>query len=114
MFGLRDISIRNKLIFMQVLTSVVVLGVIFSVFIVTDIRSYKQRKENSLLVTARVLGVNNVSAIDFQANEEANTSLAKLKNLSPEIIHAAIVDSEGHVFAAYSRNSDDTVHIPAI
>ncbi len=112
MLGLRDISIRNKLILMQVLTSVVVLGVIFSVFIVTDIRNYKQRKEKNLQSIAQVIGMNNISAIQFQANEEATRALTELRTMTPEVVHAAITDSAGHLFAAYTKHPGDTLHIP--
>jgi len=97
---------------MQVLTSVVVLGVIFTVFIVTDIRSYKQRRERITVSLAQVLGSNTISAIQFHDNDAAHAILANLKNTSPEILNAAITDSAGHVFAAWGRQTLDTFHIP--
>jgi signal transduction histidine kinase len=107
-----NISIRNKLILMQVFTSVIVLGLCFGIFIITDIRSYKLRKESSLLSLAQLLGTSNISAIEFQDNETANASLAALQHLSPEIVHATIADKQGKVFARYKKPGVEISEIP--
>jgi signal transduction histidine kinase len=103
-FRLQDISIRSKLVLMQVFTSVVVIGIVFGVFIFTDIRSYKQRKVNSVLSLTQVIGTNTVSTIRFQDQDAARDILQELQNVSPEIVNAAILDNDGKIFAAYSRN----------
>ncbi len=112
MFGLRDISIRNKLILMQVLTSIVVVGVIFSVFIVNDIRSYKQRKEQSVASIAGVIGRSVLPALQFQVSEDATKTLTELNTLAPEILHAAVTDSAGNLFAIFKKPGSGTFHIP--
>jgi signal transduction histidine kinase len=111
MLKLRDISIRNKLILMQVFTSVLVLSVVFGVFIFTDINSYKERKLDSMISLAQVIGTNSISAIQFQDPEAATEMLQELHNVSPEIIHATIMNNHGEVFAGYSKEGVENLRI---
>lgn len=114
MFKLRDISIRNKLILMQVFTSVVVFGIVFGVFIITDVNSYKQRKVDSMISLAQVIGTNSISSIQFQDPEAAKKMLADLHNVAPEIIHAGITNKNGQAFASYSKIKADSFKIPVL
>ena len=114
MFKFRDISIRNKLILMQVFTSVLVLFVVFGVFIYTDINSYKVRKKDSIVSLANVIGTNSISTLQFQDQEAATKMLAELHNVAPEIIHAGITDANGQVFASYSKPGEETFKIPRV
>lgn len=106
MFKLNDLSIRNKLIVMQVFTSVVVFGIVFGVFIITDVNSYKQRKVDSMISLAQVIGANNISSIQFQDPEAATNALKELETVAPEITHAEIKNKDGQVFADYSKIGD--------
>jgi signal transduction histidine kinase len=98
---------------MQVFTSVLVLGIFFAVYVVTDIRSYKQRKADSMISLAQVIGSNSLSALQFQYNEAAKDNLSELQNVAPEIVHAVILDSNEKVFAGYAKPGTDSFHIPA-
>ena len=91
---------------MQVFTSIIVLGSFFVVYIITDVRSYKIRKANSMLSLAQVIGTNSVSTLEFQDNEAANQVLVGLRNIQPEIVYAAIFDKDGSLFASYRANND--------
>lgn len=113
MLRLNDISIRNKLVFMLVFTSVLVLVIFFIVFILTDVESYKQRKANSLIGLARVIGTNSISTLQFQDNEAAGKILSELQNVAPEIVRAGILDKKGSLFAAYAKPGTDSFPIPA-
>jgi signal transduction histidine kinase len=104
---LNDISIRNKLILMQVFTSVLVLGIVFTVFVITDINSYKQRKIDTMISLAQVVGTNNISTLQFQDDDAAKQILLELHNVSPEIIQAGILDKNGHLFATYSKPGEN-------
>lgn len=108
MINLRNISIRNKLVLIQVFTSVFVLAIFFIGYIVIDIRDYKERKVKSLLSLAKVLAANNVSSIQFEDNEEAKKVLSALQNVAPDISRAVIVDERGNIFASFSKNNSDT------
>jgi signal transduction histidine kinase len=112
MLKFNDISLRNKLILMQVFTSVVVFGIVFGVFIITDVNSYKQRKADSMVSLAKVVGTNSISSIEFQDPEAANAMLKELQTVSPEIVHAEIRNKEGQIFASYSKPDKLLVSIP--
>ncbi len=97
---------------MQVFTSLLVLGIVFGVFIVTDLRSYKQRKENAMMSLAQVTSTNSISMIQFQDNEAAKEMLSGLQSVSPDIISSAITDSSGKIFAVSVRQGVDSFQIP--
>jgi len=97
---------------MQVFTSVVVFGIVFGVFIITDVNSYKQRKVDSMISLAQVLGTNSISPIQFQDPEAARKMLEELQTVAPEIIHAEITNKEGQLFASYSKTDADTFSMP--
>lgn len=112
MFKLKDISIRNKLVLMLVFTSVLVLVVFFTVFIISDVRIYRQRKVNTMLSMAQVIGDNSVAPIQFGDNEAAKDILSGLQEVSPELIHAVILDKKGKTFASYSKPGAGPLNIP--
>jgi signal transduction histidine kinase len=91
---------------MQVFTSFIVLGLCLTAFIVTDLRGYRERKTNSMISLANVIASNSISAIVFLYNDAAKETLADL-NKTPEVLHASILDKEGKVFAAYSKEGSD-------
>lgn len=99
---------------MQVFTSVIVFGIVFGVFIITDVNSYKQRKVDSMISMAQVLGTNSISSIQFQDPEAARQMLEELRTVSPEIVHAQITNKQGQLFASYSEPGAETISIPAI
>ena len=107
-----NISIRNKLVLMQVFTSVLVLSVFFTVFIITDIRSHERRKTNNLFALAHVAGINSISALRFQDTESAGNILAEMYSVTPEIVHAAITDQKGKLFAVYDRPGSGNFEVP--
>ena len=112
MFKLRDISIRNKLILMQVFTSLLVLSIVFAVSVITDIRNFKQRKANSVISIAQVIAANSISSLQFEDNEAAKNILSELRSTSPEITNAIIINKKGKIFASYSKSATDSFSIP--
>jgi signal transduction histidine kinase len=103
MLSIRNISIRNKLIWMQVITSVLVLGLCFAAFVITDIKGYKGREVNHDISIAQVIGANTISAIQFLDNDAANKTLSELQKVQEDIINATIFDKNGNVFADYNK-----------
>lgn len=97
---------------MLVFTSLLVLSVFFTIYIIDDIKSYKQRKVEDMSGLAQVLGTNSLSTMEFQLNEDAEKILSQVRSAAPEIIHAVIVDNSGNIFAKYSRPGADTFLIP--
>lgn len=109
MFNFRDISIKNKLVFMQVFTSVIVLSLCFAAFVLYHIKDYRERKANSMISLAQVIGTNSISAIQFQDNEVAKNILSDLRKVTPEVINACILDADNKVFAKYNVSKASTI-----
>jgi len=103
MFNIRNLSIKNKLIWVQVLTSVLVLTLCFIAFLITDIRGYKKRKKQSTISIAQVIGQNSISAIQFMDNDAATKFLDNLQKIEPDVINATIIDKSGKIFADYVK-----------
>ena len=103
MQSIRDISIKNKLIWMQVITSVLVLGLCFVAFVITDIKGYKEREINHVNSIAQVIGANTIPAIQFMDNDAAVKALSELQKVQEDIVNACILDKNGNIFANYGR-----------
>lgn len=88
---------------MQVFTSVIVLGLCFTAFVISHISDYKQRKVRTMTGIAQLIGTNSISALEFDDNEAAKKILGDLQKISPETINAAILDKKGNVFAEYKK-----------
>ena len=97
---------------MLVFTSLFVLGIFFLVFIVNDIKDYKQRKVDDMIGLAQVIGTNNISTLQFQDDEEAKKILKELHSVNPQIVYSAILDNQGRVFADYKKQAADSSYIP--
>ncbi|HLI94089.1 MAG TPA: ATP-binding protein [Puia sp.] len=106
--GLNNISIRNKLVLMQVFTSILVLGIFATVYIVTEINNFKSRKANDIRSVAAVIAQNSASSLQFQDDETARQMLAELRSVTPDISFSAILDQHRQVFAAVGRKDADT------
>lgn len=89
---------------MQVFTSVLVFIVFFTVYVVTDLKTYKARKEKNMVSLAKVLATNSSSAIDFDDAETARSILLDLKNGAPDVVHAVTTNGTGNIFASYARD----------
>lgn len=113
MFSFRNLSIRKKLILMQVFTSVLVLVIMFLVFIITDVRSFKQRTVDNMISIAQVIGTNSISVLQFQDEGAAMEMLTQLHKVSPEITEAAIINKNGQVFARFSDPGAFPMNVPA-
>ena len=111
---IHNISIRNKLILMQVFTSLLVLSIVFTVFVVTDINGYKKRKVEGMMSLAQVVGTNSVSILQFKDEDAGKLILTQLNNISPEIVHAEILDNEGKVFASFIKPGTSGFNIKGI
>lgn len=93
---------------MQVFTSVIVLGLCFAAFVITHIKDYKERKAESMISLAQVIGSNSISAILFQDNDAAKQILSDLQKVAPEVENAGILDKQRNVFAIYTKPGADT------
>lgn len=106
MITLRNISIKNKLVLMQMFTSAFVLGICIAAFVLINIKGYKDRKETSSIAIAQVVGFNSISSLEFMDNAAAKKSLSELK-VQTDILNASILDKNGKEFASYTKTGSD-------
>lgn len=102
MMNLRNISIKNKLVLMQVFTSAFVLGLTITAFVLIDIQGFKDRKVIMSRAIAQVVASNSVSALEFLDNDAAKKTLSELR-VESDILNASILDKKGIVFASYTK-----------
>ena len=98
---------------MQVFTSVLVLSIVFAFFEITDIKFYKERKADSIVSLAQLIGTNSVSSLEFIDPDEAKKILSELHNVDPEIVSAIILDKDNKLFASYAKHGITSFPIPA-
>jgi signal transduction histidine kinase len=99
---------------MQVFTSLLVLSIVFTVFVVTDINGYKKRKVEGMVGLAQVVGTNSVSILQFKDEDAGKLILTQLNNISPDIVHSEIFDSEGKVFASFTNTGTSAFDIGSV
>jgi signal transduction histidine kinase len=102
------ISIRKKLIKMQLLLAFVILLVCTLAFFLKDIFYFKQSVERNLESTARILGHGLLPALVFADPEQATKILSSLESESA-ISSAWVTDARGQVFAQYNAPDLDAV-----
>lgn len=107
MMNLSNISIKNKLVLMQVFTSAFVLGLCITAFVLIDIKGFKDRKVKSSYAIAQVVGFNSVSALEFLDNAAAKKILSEL-TAQNDILNVNILDKKGKVFASYTKPGFDS------
>ena len=95
-------SIRNRLFFVIILTSTIVLLIAGLLFIAFRIVQLKQEMNTSLIMQAGVIADNAQASIVFEDKDEANNILNSLKNDS-RVIDALLLNDKKRVLAHYQR-----------
>jgi PAS domain S-box-containing protein len=96
------VSIKRRLILSQLSVVFAVLALFSIVRVVNDARAYRESVGARLASIAQIIGYNATSALDFQDQRDAETTLASVA-LERQVSHAWILDARGRVFAAYRR-----------
>jgi PAS domain S-box-containing protein len=100
--SIKNLSIKKKLILLQLLVVFIVL-VLYSVFhFLNDARIYRETISTKLASMANMLGYNCTSALNFRDGQDAAKTLVSLK-AEGQVTQAWILDAAGHVFAAYLK-----------
>ena len=105
MAGFKDISIKNKLILIQVATAFFAVLVCCVVFLFNDIKASKTSAIRNKYSIAEIIGVNLVSPLLFNDKVAANKILLNLKSNST-ILNAVVLDKKGKVFTDYSKKGE--------
>jgi PAS domain S-box-containing protein len=107
MMNLHDISIKKKLILVQVFTSAFVLVISITAFVVINIKGFKDRKVTSSHAIAEILAFNSLHYLENHDNVAAAKMLSNLK-LQNDISNVAILDKKGITFASYTKTGADS------
>jgi two-component system sensor histidine kinase/response regulator len=98
-----DLSIRQKLQGIILVTCVTALLVASVAFTLYDRTTFLRAKSEDLSAAAKMIGSNSTAALTFRDLKSAKEVLSALQ-AKEHVIHACIYDSEGKVFAKYSRD----------
>jgi PAS domain S-box-containing protein len=99
----RETSIRRKIMAVTMLTSVVVLAGAVTAFLAYDLATFRESMRRSLTTLAQVTAENSTAALAFGSDKDAAETLSSLR-LEPQIVAAALYDSNGKLFVHYPTN----------
>ena len=104
-------TLRKKLIAIQLFTALMVLVIASEILLTREIRSVRASLVNSLSSTAAVIGENGGSTLIFFDKSSAKQVLLSLRAES-QISSASIYDSEKRLFATYVRDTEAPTTFP--
>ncbi|MCV6639014.1 ATP-binding protein [Candidatus Albibeggiatoa sp. nov. NOAA] len=106
MFELKNISIKNKLRAVIVLTTTLIALIATSIFIVTDTLNLRKTEVADGFILAEIIATQNISSLLFNENDKANKNLTALQ-ANQQILKSYIFDYQGHPFASYTKSDKD-------
>jgi len=101
----QNMSIKNKIVGIILLTSSVTLIVGFTIIGINDINSLKKKLLATAILNTQLVGDYSVASLTFDDNEGAEEILSKLESL-PDFMSGAIYDRNGILFASYKKTND--------
>ena len=106
-----DLSIRQKLQIIVMVTSAAALLVASFVFTLYDRSTFLRAKTQDLSATAKMVGSNSTAALSFGDAKSAREVLSALQ-AKPNVINARIYNKDGGLFASYSRDAAHSDFFP--
>jgi PAS domain S-box-containing protein len=100
------ISIKNKLILIILMVTLLVIGIGFGYLTLHDIRIYKDDMVNSIRSSIEVIGEYCVLPLQFLYKDNAASELKKFQTI-PHIVQAVLYDKKNDVFAVFKRQNKD-------
>lgn len=100
LFQARSISVKLTRLNLLVTGTALLLACLS--FLAYDFFSYRENLILNLLAEAQIAGTNSITAIIFNDQQTAQTTLDAFRN-SPDVVGATIVGANGRIFAAYRR-----------
>src|SRR4029077_757919 len=103
MLKAKDHSIAQKLTWMNMLVSGAALLLACTAFITYDMVTFKETMVRNLSTQAQIIGSNTASALLFNDQQSAETTLAALK-AAHNVLSAGIYTPDGRLFSSLSRD----------
>ena len=100
----REFPIKRKIMAITMLTAIAVLFVTVAAFMVYDLMSFRASTVRTLTTLAQVTADNTTAALAFRNDKDASETLSALR-LEPQIVAAALYDSNGKLFVRYPTNT---------
>jgi PAS domain S-box-containing protein len=100
--NLKNLSVKKKLILLQLLVVLAVLLLISVFHVLSDARVHRSTISTKLASVANILGYNCTSALNFRDGQDAARTLSSLE-AEADVTHAWVLDASGHLFAAYTK-----------
>jgi signal transduction histidine kinase len=111
MVKFKDISIQNKLIFIQVATAFLAVLMCCTIFVFHNIKVFKDAAVANKNSIAEIVGINAAPALHFMDHDAANEMLMKFKT-NPSVLNAVIIDRNGKEFARYNKPGQEKFIFP--
>lgn len=108
-----NISIRNKLILIQVATAFIAAMICSAFFLFNDIKTFKSSEVRNKNSIAEIIGVNLIPPLLFNDQDAANKIFLHLDD-NPSILNAAVLDKNGKKFAGYIKKGSDPFSFPIV
>ena len=100
------ISIKNKLILIILMVTLLAMGIGFGFLTLHNIRSYKQDMVSNIRSSIEVIGDYCVLPLQFLYKDNAANELKKFQTI-PHIVQAVLYDKKNDVFAVFKRGNED-------
>jgi signal transduction histidine kinase/HAMP domain-containing protein len=111
MASFKNISIRNKLIIIQVVTAFLAVLICSAFFLYNDINMYKAAEARNKNAIAEVISFNLISPLVFNDQDATTKMLITLKG-TPSVLNATVFDKTGKKFAVYSKKGEESFLFP--
>src|SRR5437016_4791444 len=108
----QDLPIRRKLTFFIMLVSCLAMMLAVVAVISYELFTFRARSLRDLAAEAAMIQVSTASTLEFNDQESAQAVLDVLKT-EPEIISACIYQTNGLIFASYTRSRERQIAFPA-
>ena len=102
MIKFQDLSIKLKLISIQLFTTLFILVFFVGIYLFSQYHQYESRAFSRMSTLAEILGSNSISALLFFDNEAATEVLESLETQT-DVLNAMVYDHNGDVFARFDR-----------
>lgn len=107
-----DLSIKQKLLLIVVLPSVLSLLVVGVFFLILELSEFQKNKQDDLSAIASIIGNRSTAALNFHDKDLAQENLAVVNTL-PEVRAACLYDIHGVVFVELLKPNHGTWSCPA-
>lgn len=111
MIFLKNVSLRDKLNRIVMLTTSVALLLAALGFFFFDLLTFRNTEARELSSVADILGANSTASLQFQDPSSGRETLETL-SIDPRVVSAGLYTLDGKLFASYNRDRGNSVTLP--